>query len=41
MFVALQKKNLIEAFKIETTNGKLTKVGTYDSLNAPAYVGIV
>ena len=41
MFVALQKRNLIDMFKINQSNGQLEKCCAFDSLNSPAYVGIL
>ena len=40
MFVALQKKNLIDVFKIDQKNGTLSRLKTIDSPNSPAFVGI-
>ena len=49
MFVALQNwtlreettGNKIDAFKIEATNGRLTKLGSYESFNNASYIGIL
>jgi len=40
MFVALQKKNLIDVFRIDQKNGTLSRLKTIDSPNSPAFVGI-
>ena len=41
MFVALQKKNLIDVFRIDQKNGTLSRLKTIDSPNSPAFVGII